>query len=316
MRAPIASLPGLEGSTDLGLSSAPRFSALLLLAERASSLKCSVCCLSTELCVLSSVEFSTFVWALLPALAPHCPPEGWWQTAWIPGLWGAPEVSGPSPPAGAAIHSRLEPGTIRPRFQAWRWDGSPQQEGLRDTLTSGALTVPKVQVNTESATSLQIEEDESETQTNCGPNEHLRPKRSAQNSAQKGHTAQWRDEQQAFQRGNHISQGGHEGNRESGSSSSQVSAARKCTAGATWNPHQASETQVGWEAALPWLGPHIWAREESWGQQQGRDRCGEMPQSRASQLPNQQPHIMGLQLPGQGVVQNQDLEEQQQPTVC
>ena len=34
-----------------------------------------------------------------------------------------------------------------------------------------------------------------------------------------------------------------------------------------------------------WLSPHIWAREESWGQQQGRDRCRAMPWSRASQLP-------------------------------
>ena len=44
----------------------------------------------------------------------------------------------------------------------WR----PPAGGLEGhALTSGALTVPKVQVNTESATSLQIEEDESETQT-------------------------------------------------------------------------------------------------------------------------------------------------------
>ena len=66
-------------------------------------------------------------------------------------------------------------------------------------LTSGALKAPRDQVNTESATSLQTEEDESETQpTRAGwaP----RPKRSAQNSAHRGHTAQWRDGQQAFQR--------------------------------------------------------------------------------------------------------------------
>ena len=136
--------------------------------------------------------------------------------------------------------------------------------------TSGALTAPRDQVNTESATSLQTEEDESETQpTRAGwaP----RPKRSAQNSAHRGHTAQWRDGQQAFQRGNHISQGGHEGTRESGPSLFQVNAALKHTAGAMWNPHQASETQVGWEAALPVAQSHIWAREESWGQQQRRD---------------------------------------------
>ena len=35
----------------------------------------------------------------------------------------------------------------------------------------------------------------------------------------------------------------------------------------------------------PWLSPHMWACEESWGQQQGRDRCGETPRSKASQLP-------------------------------
>ena len=79
--------------------------------------------------------------------------------------------------------------------------------------------------------------------------------------------------------------GGHEGNRESGLSPSQVSAAYKCTAGEKWNPHQASETQVGWEAALLWLGLHILACVESWVQQQGRDGCGKMPRSRSSQLP-------------------------------
>ena len=31
---------------------------------------------------------------------------------------------------------------------------------------------------------------------------------------------------------------------------------------------------------------------------------------------HQQPHIIGLQFTGQGLVQNQDLEEQQQPTIC
>ena len=71
----------------------------------------------------------------------------------------------------------------------------------------------------------------------------------------------------------HISQGGHEGTQESGSSLFQISAALKHTAGAMWNPHQASETQVGWEAALPVAQSHIWEREESWGQQQGRNCC-------------------------------------------
>ena len=61
------------------------------------------------------------------------------------------------------------------------------------------------------------------------------------------------------------------GTQESGSSLFQISAALKHTAGAMWNPHQASETQVGWEAALPVAQSHIWAREESWGQQQRRD---------------------------------------------
>ena len=74
--------------------------------------------------------------------------------------------------------------------------------------------------------------------------------------------------------------------------------------------------RLGGRQHSPWLGPHIWAREESWGQQQGRDRCGEMLQSRASQLPHQQPHLIGLQFTGQGLVQSQDLEEQQQPTIC
>ena len=57
----------------------------------------------------------------------------------------------------------------------------------------------------------------------------------------------------------------------------------------------------------PWLGPHIWAHEESWVQQQGRDRCGEMPRKRSSQLPHQQPHVIGHQFTGQGLLQNQDL---------
>ena len=74
--------------------------------------------------------------------------------------------------------------------------------------------------------------------------------------------------------------------------------------------------RLGGRQHSPWLGPHIWACEESWGQQQGRDRCGEMLQSRASQLPHQQPHLIGLQFTGQGLVQSQDLEEQQQPTIC
>ena len=44
-------------------------------------------------------------------------------------------------------------------------DGSPHWEDLRDhALTSGVLKAPRDQVNTESATSLQTEEDESETQ--------------------------------------------------------------------------------------------------------------------------------------------------------
>ena len=30
----------------------------------------------------------------------------------------------------------------------------------------------------------------------------------------------------------------------------------------------------------------------------------------------QQPHLIGLQFTGQGLVQSQDLEEQQQPTIC
>lgn len=117
-------------------------------------------------------------------------------------------------------------------------------------LTCGALTAPRHKANTESIASLKTEENESAIQT-PGWDECPDPKRSAHNSAQKGHTAKWIYGQQAFQRGNHIGQGEHEGNRESGSSLFQVSAALKHTAGATWNPHQASETQVGWEAAPP-----------------------------------------------------------------
>ena len=59
-------------------------------------------------------------------------------------------------------------------------------------LTSGALKAPRDQVNTESATSLQTEEDESAIQT-PGRDEHPDPERSAHNSVQIGHRAQRRD---------------------------------------------------------------------------------------------------------------------------
>ena len=64
--------------------------------------------------------------------------------------------------------------------------------------------------------------------------------------------------------------------------------------------------------------PHIWAREESWGQQQGRRDAEELHGAGPyinSCCPHQQ-HVIGLQFTGQGLVQNQDLEEQQQPTIC
>ena len=107
-------------------------------------------------------------------------------------------------------------------------------------------------MNTEFVASLKTEENEPTIQT-PGRDECPDPEKSAHNLAQKGHMAQQRDEQQAFQRRKHIGQGGHEENQESGSSLSQVrvSVACKRTAGGKWNPHQASETQVGWEAALP-----------------------------------------------------------------
>ena len=91
----------------------------------------------------------------------------------------------------------------------------PPVEGPdRHMVTCGALRAPRHQANTESIASLKTEENESAIPT-PGRDECLDPKRSAHNSAQKGHTAQWRYGQQAFQIGNHIGQGGHEGNQES-----------------------------------------------------------------------------------------------------
>ena len=127
----------------------------------------------------------------------------------------------------------------------------PPVEGPnRHMLTCGALTAPRHQVNTESIASLKTEENESAIQT-PGRDECPDPKRSAHNSAQKGHTAQWRYGQQAFQRGNHIGQGGHEGNRESVSSPSRSVLPANAQQEQSGNPHQASETQVGWEAVPP-----------------------------------------------------------------
>ena len=151
----------------------------------------------------------------------------------------------------------LAPGA-KPRGGWWPPVGGPD----RHRLTCGVLMAPRHQVNAESVASLQREDDESAIQTS-GQDEHPDPARSAHNSAQKGHTAQRRDGKQTFQRGNHIAQGGHKGNQESGLSLSQVSAACKRTAGTKcikpqrprWNRRQQSS----------WLGPHTWACEESCG---------------------------------------------------
>ena len=171
----------------------------------------------------------------------------------------------------------LAPGA-KPGGGRWPPVGGPD----RHRLTCGVLMAPRHQVNTESIASLQREDDESAIQTS-GQDEHPDPTRSAHNSAQKGHTDQQRDGKQTFQRGNHIAQGGHEGNQEAGLSLSQVSAACKRTAGTKCIKPQ--RPRWGGRQHSPWLSPHIWAREESWGQQQGRDGCREMPQSRASQSP-------------------------------
>ena len=76
-------------------------------------------------------------------------------------------------------------------------------------------------MNTESIASLQTEEDESAIKT-PGWDECPDPERSVHIPAQKGHMTQQRDRQQVFQRRKHTGQGGHEENRESGSSPSKV----------------------------------------------------------------------------------------------
>ena len=154
----------------------------------------------------------------------------------------------------------------------------------RHILTCRALTAPRYQANTESIASLKIEENESAIQT-PGRDECPDPKRSAHNSAQIGHTAQWRYGQQAFQRGNHIGQGGHEGNQESVSSPSRSALSANAQQEQSRTLTKPQRPRWGRRQHPLWISLHIWTLEENWCQQQGWDRCGEMPWSRASQMP-------------------------------
>ena len=79
------------------------------------------------------------------------------------------------------------------------------------TLTSEALTAPRDQANTESVASLQTEEGKSETQKIQG-RMSVQTLKEVPTTQHRKDTAQQRDGQQAFQRGNHIGQGGPKGN--------------------------------------------------------------------------------------------------------
>ena len=151
-------------------------------------------------------------------------------------------------------------------------------------LTCGALTALRHQANTESIASLKTEDYESAIQT-PGWDVFQDPKRSAHRSAQKGHTAQWRYGQQAFHRGNHIGQGGREGNQESVSSPSRSALSANAQQEQSRTLTKPQRPRWGGRQHPLWIGLHIWAHEENRCQHQGWGRCGEMPRSRASQLP-------------------------------
>ena len=171
-------------------------------------------------------------------------------------------------------------------------------------LTCGALTAPRHQANTESIASLKTEENESAIQT-PGRDECLDPKRSAHNSAQKGHTAQWRYGQQAFQRGNHIGQGGHEGNQESVSGQHCLQTHNRSKV----EPSPSLRDPGGVGGSTPcgsvYTSGHVRRTGASSRDGTGVEKCHRAgPHS----CPHQQPHIIGVQFTGQGLVHNQDAE--------
>lgn len=174
-------------------------------------------------------------------------------------------------------------------------------------LTCGALTAPRHKANTESIASLKTEENESAIQT-PGWDECPDPKRSAHNSAQKGHTAKWIYGQQAFQRGNHIGQRGHEGNQESVSSpprsvlsaNTQQEQSRTLT-----KPQRPRWGGRQHPCGSVYTSGHVRRTGASSKDGTGVEKChGAGPHS----CPHQQPHIIGVQFTGQGLVHNQDAE--------
>ena len=132
------------------------------------------------------------------------------------------------------------------------------------------------------------------------------PKRSAHNSAQKGHTAQQRNGQRAFRRGNHIVQGRQEGNRESGLSTPRsVLPQRQSRSKVEPSPSLRDPDGVG--GSTPWgsvctSGHMRRAGASSWKGTGAEKRHRFGPHS----CPHQQPPIIGVQFRGQGLVHSQD----------
>ena len=128
---------------------------------------------------------------------------------------------------------------------------SPVGEPEGHSLTSGALTAPRDQANTESVASLQTEEGKSETQKVQG-------RMSVQTLKEVPTTQHRKDTQLSREMGNrHFREEttlAKEDPRETenlGRACPRSVLPANAQQEQSGNPHQASETQVGWEAALP-----------------------------------------------------------------
>ena len=148
-----------------------------------------------------------------------------------------------------------------------------------------------------------------------GQDEHPDPKRGAHNSAHRGHTAQWRDGQQAFQRL-------HRPRRTCGNPRiwvepvpGQCCPQTHSRSNVEPSPSLRDPGGVGGSTSCGLVHTPRHVRRAGVSSREGmgaEKHHGAGPHS----CSHQQPHIIGLQFTGQGLVQNQDLEEQQQPTIC